>query len=426
MDTFNIGKITGVVRLYTTKGAKKDGTYPVKVRITHDADAIFINTGFALSEDVFNRLFVPIIDKRTNKPKSVRLSNEENTTKKLITASFERIKSTVEEIHKTEEYSHDKLRNKLKKGRKSYLDAAFDNRIAELTANGQAGTAACYITAKKFIEKYQRGLRFVDITPQWLTKFEAWALNKEGVNETSLSIYLRALRALFNDAIRGGDVPKGAYPFYSKDTDGYRIPTGTGTKIALTVEQINAIAKLELTGSPERCRDMFLLSFHLGGINFKDMLLLKWKNIKNGEVYFIREKTKHTNRTGKTIVVPLTEPAKRIIERWGNAERSPDAYVIPHLTDGLTPEKLRDSVKSYTKQVNKQLKKIGETLSINGLSTYVARHSFATILKNSGAPIAFIGETLGHTSTKTTENYLKSFESEQKRKHFEAISNIGG
>lgn len=425
MDTFNIGKITGVVRLYTTKGAKKDGTYPVKVRITHDADAIFINTGFGLSEDVFNRLFVPIIDKRTNKPKSVRLSNEENKTKKLITASFERIKSTVEEIHQTEEYSHDKLRNKLKKGRKSYLDAAFDNRIAELTANGQAGTAASYITAKKFIEKYQRGLRFVDITPQWLTKFEAWALNKEGVNETSLSIYLRALRALFNDAIRGGDVPKGAYPFYSKDTNGYRIPTGTGTKIALTVEQINAIAKLELTGSPERCRDMFLLSFHLGGINFKDMLLLKWKNIKGGEVHFIREKTKHTNRTGKTIVVPLTEPARRIVERWGNADRSPDAFVIPHLTDGLTPEKLRDSVKSYTKQVNKQLKKIGETLSINGLSTYVARHSFATILKNSGAPIAFIGETLGHTSTKTTENYLKSFESEQKRKHFEAISNIG-
>jgi integrase len=415
MDNFLIGNITGSVYLDTRRPKLIDNKifYPVKARVTHNRSRLYVALGFDLTESDFNKL---------HSTKSSELIK----TKKLITASFERIKSIVEEIHKTEEYSHDKLRNKLKKGRKSYLDAAFDNRIAELTANGQAGTAASYITAKKFIEKYQRGLRFVDITPQWLTKFEAWALNKEGVNETSLSIYLRALRALFNDAIRGGDVPKGAYPFYSKDTDGYRIPTGTGTKIALTVEQINAIAKLELTGSPERCRDMFLLSFHLGGINFKDMLLLKWKNIKNGEVHFIREKTKHTNRTGKTIVVPLTEPARRIVERWGNADRSPDAYVIPHLTDGLTPEKLRDSVKSYTKQVNKQLKKIGETLSINGLSTYVARHSFATILKNSGAPIAFIGETLGHTSTKTTENYLKSFESEQKRKHFEAISNIGG
>jgi site-specific recombinase XerD len=55
----------------------------------------------------------------------------------------------------------------------------------------------------------------------------------------------------------------------------------------------------------------------------------------------------------------------------------------------------------------------------------VARHSFATILKNSGAPVAFISETLGHTSSKTTESYLKSFESEQRKKHFETAANIG-
>ena len=103
----------------------------------------------------------------------------------------------------------------------------------------------------------------------------------------------------------------------------------------------------------------------------------------------------------------------------------PEAYVIPHLTDGLTPTEELNRVKWYIRNVNKQLKKIGEVLNIEGLSTYVARHSFATILKNSGAPVAFIGETLGHTSTKTTENYLKSFESEQKRKHFEIIANIG-
>ncbi len=425
MKTFDIGKTTGVIRLYTTKGAKKDGTYPVKVRITHNGVAIFVSTGFDLHEEVFNRLFVPIIDKH-GKPKSVRLSNEENTTKNLITASFERIKTTVEELHKTEEYTHDKLKNKLRKGRRAYVDAAFDNKNSELTKNGQAGTAASYTTAKNFISKYNSNLRFVDISPQWLAKFEAWALYKEGINETSLSIYLRSLRTLFNDAIRCGDVPRGAYPFYSKDTEGYKIPTGEGTKIALTIEQMNRIATMELTGSPERCRDMFLLSFHLGGINFKDMLLLKWKNIKGGEVHFIREKTKHTTRTQKSISVPYTDNARRIIDKWGNPDKSPEAYVIPHLTEGLSPERLRDNIKSYTHQVNKQLKKIGEELGIEGLSTYVARHSFATILKNSGAPIAFIGETLGHTSTKTTESYLKSFETEQKKKHFEVLSNIGG
>ena len=96
------------------------------------------------------------------------------------------------------------------------------------------------------------------------------------------------------------------------------------------------------------------------------------------------------------------------------------------MVEGLHPVEQHNRVKWFVRNVNKQLKKIGKQLGIDGLSTYVARHSFATILKNSGAPIAFIGETLGHSSTKTTENYLKSFESEQKRKHFEAISNIGG
>jgi len=415
MDSFLIGNITGTVYLDTRRPKiENDITYyPVKARITHNRERLYISLGFDLTEEDFNKL---------DETKSKRLTD----TKKLITASFERIKEMVKEIHQTEEYTHDKLRNKLKKGRKTYIDVAFDNKIAELTKEGQAGTAAGYATAKKFINKYATGLRFVDITTQWLEKFEVWALNKEGINETSLSIYLRGLRALFNHAIKSGDVPRGVYPFASKDKEGYQIPTGEGTKIALTVEQMNRFASLELTGSKERCRDMFLLSFHLAGINFKDMLQLKWKNIKGGEVHFIRDKTRRTTRVQKSIHVPYTDPARRLVERWGNADKSPDAYVIPHLTAGLSPEKLRDSVKSFTHQVNVQLKKIGKELEIEGLSSMVARHTFSTIVKNSGAPIAFISEVLGHKSIKTTEGYLKSFETEQKRKHFKVISNIGG
>ncbi len=414
MDKFLIGNISGTVILDKRRAKNTDNEfcYPVKARITHNRKRLYVSLGFDMTETDFSKL---------EKTKARSLIN----TKKLINASFERIKIMVEEIHQTEEYSHETLRNRLKRGRRAYIDAAFDNKIAELTKNGQAGTAASYTTAKNFIAKYDAGLRFVDITPQWLAKFEVWALNKEGIAETSLGIFLRNVRALFNEAIRSGDIPRAAYPFYSKDNEGYKIPTGSGSKIALTVAQMNSIATMELTGSPERCRDMFMLSFHLGGINFKDMLLLKWKNIKGGEVHFIREKTKRTQRNAKNIIVPFSEPAQRIIAKWGNPDRMPEAYVIPHLTDGLTPTEELNRVKWYIRNVNKQLKKIGEVLNIEGLSTYVARHSFATILKNSGAPVAFIGETLGHTSTKTTENYLKSFESEQKRKHFDVISNIG-
>ncbi len=79
--------------------------------------------------------------------------------------------------------------------------------------NERHAIAANYTTAKNFFAKYVERLRFVDITPQWLERFEDWALNEEKIKTTSFSIYLRALRALFNEAIRTGEIPKSAYPF---------------------------------------------------------------------------------------------------------------------------------------------------------------------------------------------------------------------
>ncbi len=423
MESFDVGKTTGAIVLYKVKGTKKDGTYPLKFRITHKGEAIFIGAGYDLKEEDYNKLFG--LNPATGK--KFKLTSDESKTRKLVIAQLERIKEVVEEVHMTEEYSHQKLRTKLKQGRGSYVDVAFENKIRQLRLAGRAGNAVIYTTAKRFFLKYSERLRFVDITPHWLERFEDWALNTEKTKTTSLSIYVRALRALFNEAIRSGEIPKSAYPFQSKDKSGYKIPQGEGTKIALTTKQIQDLANLKLTGSKQRCRDMFLLSFYLGGININDLLNLKWKNISNGEVRFIREKTKHTNRSSKNIVVPLIEPAQKIIDTWGNSDKSPDAFVIKHLTDDMTPEKAHYSIKSFTKQVNKQLGEIAkhESLQITGLSTMVARHSFATIMKNSGSPIAFIGEILGHTSTRTTETYLKSFESEQRKKQFDVIANIG-
>ena len=62
------------------------------------------------------------------------------------------------------------------------------------------------------------------------------------------------------------------------------------------------------------------------------------------------------------------------------------------------------------------MEEIGKALGIDHISTYTARHSFATVLKRSGANIAYISESLGHQNLKTTENYLASFEKEERIK----------
>ena len=90
-----------------------------------------------------------------------------------------------------------------------------------------------------------------------------------------------------------------------------------------------------------------------------------------------------------------------------------------------TPFKEKDKIKSVTKRCNKRLKKIATILGIEGLSTYTARHSYATVLKRSGANIAYISESLGHNDLKTTENYLASFEKEERVKNARLLTNFG-
>ncbi|MBK5245602.1 MAG: tyrosine-type recombinase/integrase, partial [Eubacteriaceae bacterium] len=90
-----------------------------------------------------------------------------------------------------------------------------------------------------------------------------------------------------------------------------------------------------------------------------------------------------------------------------------------------TPFKEKDVIKAVTKLCNKRLKKIGTALGIESLSTYTARHSYATVLKRSGANIAYISESLGHNDLKTTENYLASFEKEERVKNASFLTNFG-
>ena len=107
----------------------------------------------------------------------------------------------------------------------------------------------------------------------------------------------------------------------------------------------------------------------------------------------------------------LKEDAKRIITKWGQNQFSADTYIFPFLKVGMTLEKQRDNIKLLTHLINEHMKQIAEDLEIyKPVTTYYARHSFATILKNNGVSTEFISEALGHTSLETTKNYLAGFE----------------
>lgn len=152
------------------------------------------------------------------------------------------------------------------------------------------------------------------------------------------------------------------------------------------------------------------------GINVADLVRLRYRNIIDGEVCFVRQKTQCTTATIREVRATLTPEMQAIIDRWGNPPE-PDNFIFPYLNGTEDAMRQKTITKELTKRINMRMKQIGEAVGIDGISTYTARHSFATVLKRSGANIAYISESLGHNDLKTTEHYLASFEKEERQKN---------
>lgn len=152
--------------------------------------------------------------------------------------------------------------------------------------------------------------------------------------------------------------------------------------------------------------DLFTFSYLTAGINFVDISSLKHDNIIDNRLSYIRKKTK------KRITIPLQEKALEIIERNKQAD---NPYLFPILSPfHKTEQQKANRVHKVISKVNKCLKEIGKELNLPiDLTTYVARHSYATVLKRSGVSTSIISESLGHSSEKITQIYLDSFENSQ-------------
>lgn len=291
------------------------------------------------------------------------------------------------------------------------VSLAFDKYITELEKQGRVGTASSYRCARNSFEKFKPGLQFVDITPDFLRAYEFNAVKKLGMSITTVGIYIRSLRTILNRQGISGP----AYPF-GRGGGKYVIPTGKNIKKALSAAEIAAIANYPAPeGSPlQRARDYWVFLYLANGMNVKDFCNLKQGNIQGSIIRYTRAKTERSKRSTKEITVPLHAQTWEIIKRWGKLSVDPEAYIFPHLYPGLTPKQEKEAVHTVAKFINKHMKVIARELGITTtVTTYAARHSFATVLKRSGASIELISELLGHSHITTTESYLAGFETDQ-------------
>ena len=246
---------------------------------------------------------------------------------------------------------------------------------------------------------------FSDIDAAWLRRYETW-LRKQGKSENTIGIRFRNLRMIYNLAIEKGVVKKEYYPFSSYKVS--RLHKDTA-KRAIQKEDIRAVINYPVKGKDFYTRlavALFSFSYFMGGINFVDMAYLTSKNIVGGRLIYTRRKT------GKLINLPLSSEALSVLEVKNNTGGN---YLFPILSSSHKTEQMKlNRLHKVITKVNRVLKQIGKELNLSvKLTTYVARHSFATVLKREGVSTSIICETLGHSSEKVTQIYLDSFENSQ-------------
>lgn len=396
-----------VSAILDTRRSKSDNLYPVRIRVTYRRKSQYYPTGKDLTQAQWDAM-------PTTRNRELR------SIKESIANSFDIIRQNVEALAFAFGFSFDALNNRLKAGCNDTINVAFRVKIGDLRANSRVGSMIVYDNVLKGIERFKGGeIKFDSITSDWLRRYERFLLS-EGKTATTIGIHMRHIRAIMNEAKRAGIIKESQYPF---GKGRFEIQAGGGRKMALTLEQIGCIARYE-DGSQTtaKYRDYWLFLYLCNGINMADFVKLRYRDIVNGEVCFVRQKTERTAKTRKEIRVVISEPMQVIINRWGNKDRQPDSFIFPVLSGTETALEQKRKTQYLTRAINRRMAAIGKALGIEHISTYTARHSFATVLKRSGANIAYISESLGHQDLKTTENYLASFEREEREKNAELLT----
>ena len=394
---------TNIKLLLDTRRARKDGSYPLIMRVLHDRKSINISLGYSVHPQDWN-------DKTEKLKKSSQVV--ENTTRfnnalhKKRTKAYDTI-AKLDDEGKLLHLSMTDLKAKLtsdKKSKKITVFTFLKDLIGDLRKARKNGNADVYEQTLKRLRSFTKGKdpSFEAVSYAFLTRFENWHF-ANGSSVGSLSVYLRTLRSAYNKAIKSGIVAKENYPFVH-----YKIKSQTPERRSLTEDEFKALRDAPLQpGTPlAHARNMFMTSFFMRGMNWMDMALLRVSNIRGDfeRIHYVRQKT------GKPFSIKISAALKQMLLLYLGEEHKQDSFIFPILKADDLPERYADIIRNKRKKLNKRLKKIAALYDITPFTIYTARHTYATTGKRKGVPTAVIQESMGHATEEVTQTYLDSFE----------------
>lgn len=393
------------------RSMKKDNTCPLKLRVIINRKSFHISLG----HDIEIRFWLE--DKQQVSSKCTTVGNITRLNNFLI-------KEKARIADKLLVYDEEGLLNRLsmpaikdkllQKSSELMTLELFSSVISELEQANRFGNARVYNLVSRSINNFIKGrdIPLRQITFEWLKQYEAWYLSR-GNSLNGLSVNIRTLRSVYNIAIKQKKISADYYPF-----EDYTIKQEATRKRAISRDDLIKLIKFKpFIGWHKRAQDYFLISFYLMGASFVDIALLKIKNINGQRIEYKRQKT------GRLHSIAISEPLKLLLADYIQGKK--DNEFILDIVKSEDPKQQLISIRNELKRYNRCLREISTLCEIKtSISSYVARHSYATNAKRIGVPTAVISEALGHKTEKTTQIYLDSFENDIVDKYHEMVINF--
>ena len=269
--------------------------------------------------------------------------------------------------------------------------------IAGLKERRKVRTSETYRATLASLRKFRRGEDFplADLTAAMAEDYEAW-LRAGGKKLNTCSFYMRVLKAVYRRAVEEGHTAD------RKPFDGVFTGNAKTMKRAVDAQTISRIANAAVEDKGQQlARDMFLFSFYTRGMSFIDMAYLRRTDVRDGRLEYCRQKT------GQRLSIRWEREMQQIVDRY---PRHNDTYLLPIIRKCNGRE--RGQYRDRQRHINEALHDLSRQLGLSTpLTMYVARHSWATIAQQQGAPLTVISQGMGHDSEKTTQIYLREIDS---------------
>ena len=374
-----------------TRSVNERGESPLKLVIVVDSRAAYLNLEVRLKAEQWDTVLCKVV----GHPQRNALNEYIRQRKMEVDGILLKMKMS----HESDMMSATELKNRVAaiiEGRPvEDTQGAFYKYFVKFTEGKRnKGTRGLYEATMRRMEAFDPSIRtrsFEDITREWLSDFDAF-MAKTAPSPNARNIHLRNIRAVFNDALDEEVTVK--YPFRK-----FKIRPVSTAKRSLTVEELRMLFDFKPEPHAVKYLHMFKLIFFLIGINMVDLCGLK--EVKNGRIEYNRAKTH------RLYSIKVEPEAMEIISRYKGKTRLLD--IMDRYGD----------YKDYLKRMNRELQRMGrvERAGLGGkkvitplfpkLSTYWARHTWATIAAELDIPKETIAAALGHGGNTVTDIYIR-------------------